>query len=155
MENWTALSPKICPVSPDETLEAEQVKLFLWSLRDKQVVAALLIFFVFFHLEACYALWNFISILFSLFRCLHRKQSANEITCWSHRPGDVEVKVVGRVNGHVQVLVRLQRETTKTQGHWPQSNMTITHETTSTSAWLRVFCLIPTCSGEAIKLMAV
>lgn len=40
-------------------------------------------------------------------------ESETKGTCGSHRPGDVEVKVVGGINGHVQILVGLQSEKKK------------------------------------------
>lgn len=71
---WTSKTPKL----PDLVLEAEQVKLFLWLLQDKQVDAALLSFFVFFHLiylEACYALLKSFLFVFLSFLSRTNKES--------------------------------------------------------------------------------
>lgn len=32
------------------------------------------------------------------------------ITCWSNRPSDVEVEVVGSIDGHVQIFIGLKKK---------------------------------------------
>lgn len=44
------------------------------------------------------------------------RQSRNAATCRAQGPGDVQVEVVGGVDGHVEVLVGLRGHTGETHG---------------------------------------